>query len=479
MKNILKKSVVVLLLISVLSFVMPFAMADRFTGYNCITTKEQLNNMRNSLGSKYYLGNDIVFTEADFAPGGAFYNDGKGWEPIGANGSNGFKGVFDGNGHTISGLQINASGQDTYFLGLFGYNQGDISNLTVKDIKITVANGKYVYAGDVAGATSKMSIRDCFVSGEITASGIKVQAVTGGITGGLYSGYIQDCFSSVKITVTDSASIVIGGIVGNCGGKIYTSGNTGSLYAKGRSDVFGGGICGMADSAEITITNVYNTGAVVVDSMCDCYVGGIAGKSKATVSMAFNSGVVSGRANTYEYKGRVLGKNEGVVMNAFYISDTEESGNGITGITAQQAANKSTFTDFDFDDVWTIADGIPVIKYFIDDVEDSTDVTTPVDPPQMDNDDNVADGPEGDGGVTNDPTASNPNANPGDNVQNDPGNAGQDDPFSNNAQDGTNPGNSEKIQWRWVLIVVIILILITLVIVLIVSRGVFSGITKK
>lgn len=72
MKKTIKKIAVLVLAIAVFAMALPMAMADGFVGYNCITTKEQLNDVRNSLGAKYYLGNDIVFTEADFAPGGAF-----------------------------------------------------------------------------------------------------------------------------------------------------------------------------------------------------------------------------------------------------------------------------------------------------------------------------------------------------------------------------------------------------------------------
>ena len=43
-------------------------------GYTAVSTKEQLNAVRNNLGGKYYLTADIVFTDADFAVGGAFKN---------------------------------------------------------------------------------------------------------------------------------------------------------------------------------------------------------------------------------------------------------------------------------------------------------------------------------------------------------------------------------------------------------------------
>lgn len=62
-----------------------------------ISTKEDLDNIRNDLDADYYLTNDIVFTEEDFEEGGAFYNDGQGWVPIGGQSwVDNFSGSIDG-----------------------------------------------------------------------------------------------------------------------------------------------------------------------------------------------------------------------------------------------------------------------------------------------------------------------------------------------------------------------------------------------
>lgn len=53
-----------------------------WSGYTSISTKEELNAIRNNLAGNYYLTANIVFTEEDFAEGGAFYNDGAGWIPV-------------------------------------------------------------------------------------------------------------------------------------------------------------------------------------------------------------------------------------------------------------------------------------------------------------------------------------------------------------------------------------------------------------
>lgn len=116
------------------------AVADKF-----IYTGEDFNNIfapdfgqgtptfkEGSLDGYYVLGADIDLTSY-LAEGGAGYNDGKGWKPIGAY-EDGvyaipFTGTFDGLGHTISGFNM---GKVTSVNGFFGHNNGTIKNFTLK-----------------------------------------------------------------------------------------------------------------------------------------------------------------------------------------------------------------------------------------------------------------------------------------------------------------------------------------------------------
>ena len=102
--------------------------------YVRIYTKEDLNNIRNDLSGAYLLMNDIEFLPEDFLEGGAFYNDGFGWIPIGAVVKEAFKGEFNGNGYTISGLTVNKAYYN--YCGLFGVNHGKITSLRIKDAVI-------------------------------------------------------------------------------------------------------------------------------------------------------------------------------------------------------------------------------------------------------------------------------------------------------------------------------------------------------
>ena len=107
--------------------------------YTPIYTKSDLNNIRNNLSGNYILMNDIVFTEADFAEGGDFYNGGNGWIPIGAMPSCAFEGSFYGNGYTIKGLKINRAYY--FYNGLFGVSMGEIEAVRLKNTAIDITQG--------------------------------------------------------------------------------------------------------------------------------------------------------------------------------------------------------------------------------------------------------------------------------------------------------------------------------------------------
>ena len=65
----------------------------------------------------------LLTTDIDFT--------GKSVAPVGKNWGNGFLGVFDGQGHTISNLKMSYS---STFVGLFGYSKGlTIMNVVVDD----------------------------------------------------------------------------------------------------------------------------------------------------------------------------------------------------------------------------------------------------------------------------------------------------------------------------------------------------------
>lgn len=206
----------------------------------------------------------------------------KEWTPIGKNYSYAYKGTFDGQKHTVSGLYI--SGSASQNCGLFGYvEKGTVKDLTVQGTITLTGSGSSSYgAGGIVGQLSGMegSVRNCRSDVAITGG----QNV-GGIVGYVSSGYstatksITGCVNTGRIT---SNSNNAGGIVGYISGQVTVD----SCYNRGTVAGGGwraGGITAYLYSSNAVIKNCYTTGdvtgkdsAAVVGkkssgSISDCY----------------------------------------------------------------------------------------------------------------------------------------------------------------------------------------------------------------
>ena len=384
-----------------------------------ISTKEHLNNVRNYLDAHYKMIADIEFSDADFATGGAFYNSGAGWSPIGSSEQNSFSGVFDGNSHTISGLKISISATDmwtTYtaqYSGLFGYAAGTIKNISL----INLVNNTYDHyhgtgVGGLVGASTGQ-IENVFVHGEIYAStgleNISVGGVAGSNTGSItnsgfegtvtgssgYSGSyiyaggiaglpstVANCYNKGTITTTGSTLSYAGGISGN-GGTISFSYNQGSIssnYAGGivgrdgnvdncynngyiSASGYAGGISGYSSNGQV-IKDCYNTGVITSAN----YGGGIIGQLySGSITNCYNVGNVTATS----YQGSIAGGNHGTVyaedliadggtISNCYYPNSHSCGIGRGKDTATKKSwddlkKQSSFSGFDFDTIWTMS----------------------------------------------------------------------------------------------------------------------------
>lgn len=154
---------------------------------------------------------------------------GKLWLPIGAgHGGNGFKGEFDGQGHSISNVYIKSDELLSAYndnclaqnLGFFGINGGGtIKDFYLENVDIYATNshingcGNEISVGGLVGwkTASASTISNIIVSGKIYTSG-KAQGV-GGLIGNAHSNSISNSVSMVNITA-DGDSAFVGGIVG-------------------------------------------------------------------------------------------------------------------------------------------------------------------------------------------------------------------------------------------------------------------------
>jgi hypothetical protein len=175
-----------------------------------------LTNVRNELDGKYILMNDIELTSVTL-------DDLAGWEPIGDINGNSFVGIFNGNGHKITGLWVDDT--DLFNAGLFSY----IENAKIKNLGVIVASGKEIksggYAGVIAAMVVEASITNSYSEGNVSG----VYGV-GGITGYFQDSNITDCSSTGDISGDNNVGGIVGespnyNIIANCRFTGNISGN--------------------------------------------------------------------------------------------------------------------------------------------------------------------------------------------------------------------------------------------------------------
>ena len=215
---------------------------------------------------------------------------GEEWTPIGTHGKS-FRGGFNGDGHTITGMTI--TGKENSYVGLFGecYNfTADSSYIKSVTVKRANISGKS-FVGAIAGEGANIS--DCY-SIENTIYAIRQ---VGGVCGSL-TGSISGCYNSSSV----SGNYAAGGIMG-------TASYNGT-----------GGV----------VQYCYNIGAVTV-SQQDSYVGGITGASanRYNISNCLNCGKITGNGKNV---GGIAGSTDSSYMNfignCYYNSDLNNAGVG-------------------------------------------------------------------------------------------------------------------------------------------------------
>ena len=125
-----------------------------------------------------------------------------------------FKGTFNGNSKTISGLTISGVAD----LGIFGFIHGaTIKNLTVDQSSITGST----CLGGIAGEaySGEFLIDNCYVTGNVTIDGGNEGYLVGGIIGYGQTGTIKDCISAATVKGDEA----IGGIAGSFGDEAAMS----------------------------------------------------------------------------------------------------------------------------------------------------------------------------------------------------------------------------------------------------------------
>ncbi len=209
-----------------------------------------------------------------------------------------FKGNFNGQNYTISGLNC----------GLFGY----VSGGTFKDLTLqgSVTDGTSNYYGSLIGYGLNITVSN--VTSELTIS--TSSSYVGGLIGFCQNATITDCTNKGSVRGVNN----VGGLVGWIGDE-STSGhgatisnctNNGNVNATGD---FVGGIVGW--NRDTIYTNVVNSGNI---NATGAQVGGITSRVLGgRISNAQNSGTINGG----NYVGGIAGN-----MSWAYINDVSNSG---------------------------------------------------------------------------------------------------------------------------------------------------------
>ena len=275
--------------------------SEKWEGYTPVSSKEELSAIRENLNGKYYLTNDIVFTSADFASGGPYYNGGNGWKPIGTK-DEPFTGILDGNGYSILGIYVyvpisykTASSINPSYAGVFGYANGATYKNITADGGTVHAQTDYSlcswYAGGLVGFCVDTLLTNCHNGN--TVMGMDC----GGIAGNCSGGVITNCTNRGVITQSQEA-LSCGGIVGVVGSSTISNCHNYGLIANDWNIHYAGGVVGRSVTSEVIIEYCSNYGTVGRGRYVDGVFrsGGIIGCAEyATIRYNYNVGTVSGQ----------------------------------------------------------------------------------------------------------------------------------------------------------------------------------------
>lgn len=257
-----------------------------------ITTPDELAMINDNLSAYYVLGNHIDMTEATQKENGIFYNEGRGWIPIGGYDELPFGGSLDGRGYTIKGLYKNDSkynGGLFFEIGVTNKTNINIQNINFEDCYIhsyaTYNEGNPNYTSNEGLLAYKISdlykqkmmdyyLKDTIISVNISNISIKDSYISGyTISGGLFA--VAD--------VTKNNSININNIYFDS--EIKSSEDNKNLKA---------GLIGIAkvnnsyeNNANIRISDVLNIGKIYTDTSLDTdyYSGSLIGVSYGKVDL--------------------------------------------------------------------------------------------------------------------------------------------------------------------------------------------------
>ena len=173
-----------------------------------------INNVKYDRKGYFELENDIDFNNETI-------------DTMWSTSSEPFAGQLDGKGHTIKNFKINAT--NTYS-GLFGYNKGNIKNLTINNATLDINKSSDIHAGILCGSSKgqieNVTIKNSKVTGKDNTFSYKHK-----FNIGLLVGLVEESTISkvVNCNVLDSNLTVGAKLEANIGGLIGEIGSSTEL----------------------------------------------------------------------------------------------------------------------------------------------------------------------------------------------------------------------------------------------------------
>lgn len=278
-----------------------------------ITTKDEFLAIEYDSDAYYSLEADLDFQDAT--------GNKSSFEPL-FDATTTFDGHFDGNGHTISNLEIKTS--DVYS-GIFGYigKGASVEDLNISNISLSSTLGRYLYLGALAGC-NQGEIKNVHAT-NVTISHLgtaTTRQYIGGLVGVNCYKISNSSVDNVTMTLRSRLQSTVGGFVGSNGGVVQNA-----LYGTEIDSCY-------ATAVEIK-TDFVTTHTVDKDTATDAdyiqYTGGFVGESMFTIKNSYSDAKIVGTAtfttgsklNNYivslgGFAGRVINSSsiEGCVSNS-------------------------------------------------------------------------------------------------------------------------------------------------------------------
>lgn len=309
-----------------------------------------LYDIRNNLSGNYVLNTDL---DRDTSGYDSHVDDPEqGWEPIGSR-DNRFTGTFHGNGHSITGLNIDAQSTESRGLfGLFATVQGTVTDFSLNEIEVT-GNG-IIVGGVTGGAFEPSKFTKLSVNGIVESKFRERESLCGGVIGAM-TNTTEETSETTRIqqvtSNVDVSGLIAGGI---CGQLSRSNGIVEQTRATGViSGVIAGGISGSftgaatESSSGATIQHAIATGIVrgetpvqTENSQVLAWIGGVVGFCDRTkIDRSLSTGTVTSGTTDAEVSrlGGIVGGGAAEVLHSYTTASIRSTTNntimgGLAGV---------------------------------------------------------------------------------------------------------------------------------------------------